>query len=219
MTEEAKRASRLLRRPPARGADEDAPVPVTARKLEALVRLAEASARIRLSDTVDEADADRAVDIAHCCLRRSASTPKPASSTPTWSKPAVEDSARPHPEPRRHHSDIEDEYDEGAPPTKSSTRWMRSASTCPRTPRDDYRRKRGCATSDGSPSDNLIGPCLALRLRGGAGRVRGRVTVARDLDGTFVGRSGPMRLSSRATCRPIGQRWSHRGWSRRPRTV
>ncbi len=37
-----------------KGQDEDAPVPVTARKLEALVRLAEASARIRLSDTVDE---------------------------------------------------------------------------------------------------------------------------------------------------------------------
>jgi replicative DNA helicase Mcm len=46
-----------------RGEGEDAPVPVTARKLEALVRLAEASARVRLSDTVEQADADRVIDI------------------------------------------------------------------------------------------------------------------------------------------------------------
>ena len=45
------------------GEAEDAPVPVTARKLEALVRLAEASARVRLSDTVEEADAERVIDI------------------------------------------------------------------------------------------------------------------------------------------------------------
>lgn len=37
---------------------EDSPVPVTARSLEAMVRLAEAHARLRLSDTVEEADAD-----------------------------------------------------------------------------------------------------------------------------------------------------------------
>lgn len=52
-----------------KGADEDAPVPVTARKLEALVRLAEASARIRLSDTVDEQDADRVIEIVRSCLQ------------------------------------------------------------------------------------------------------------------------------------------------------
>ncbi len=51
------------------GADEDAPVPVTARKLEALVRLAEASARVRLSDTVEREDADRVIDIVRACLR------------------------------------------------------------------------------------------------------------------------------------------------------
>ncbi|MUW15542.1 AAA domain-containing protein, partial [Halorubrum sp. CBA1125] len=53
----------------AKGADEDAPVPVTARKLEALVRLAEASARLRLSDTVDRSDAERATDIVESCLQ------------------------------------------------------------------------------------------------------------------------------------------------------
>jgi replicative DNA helicase Mcm len=70
MTDEAKEAIREfyvdLR---AKGADEDAPVPVTARKLEALVRLAEASARVRLSDTVEREDAGRAVDIVRSCLQ------------------------------------------------------------------------------------------------------------------------------------------------------
>jgi replicative DNA helicase Mcm len=69
MTEEARAAIREfyvdLR---ARGADEDAPVPVTARKLEALVRLAEASARVRLSDTVEREDAERVIGIVRSCL-------------------------------------------------------------------------------------------------------------------------------------------------------
>ncbi|WP_251342189.1 LAGLIDADG family homing endonuclease [Haloplanus halophilus] len=53
----------------AKGADEDAPVPVTARKLEALVRLAEASARVRLSDTVERDDAERVIEIVRSCLQ------------------------------------------------------------------------------------------------------------------------------------------------------
>jgi replicative DNA helicase Mcm len=52
-----------------KGADDDAPVPVTARKLEALVRLAEASARVRLSDTVKKEDADRVIEIVRSCLQ------------------------------------------------------------------------------------------------------------------------------------------------------
>jgi len=52
-----------------KGADEDAPVPVTARKLEGLVRLSEASARIRLSDTVEEHDATRVIAIVRGCLQ------------------------------------------------------------------------------------------------------------------------------------------------------
>jgi replicative DNA helicase Mcm len=70
MTDEAKEAIRDfyvdLR---AKGADEDAPVPVTARKLEALVRLAEASARVRLSDTVEREDAERVIEIVRSCLQ------------------------------------------------------------------------------------------------------------------------------------------------------
>jgi replicative DNA helicase Mcm len=70
MTEEAKQSIRdfyvSLR---AQGSDDDAPVPVTARKLEALVRLGEASARVRLSDTVEKEDADRVIDIVRNSLR------------------------------------------------------------------------------------------------------------------------------------------------------
>jgi len=40
--------------------EEDGPVPVTARKVEAMCRLAEASAKLRLSETVDEQDMERA---------------------------------------------------------------------------------------------------------------------------------------------------------------
>ncbi len=46
------------------------PVPVTARQLEALVRLAEASARMRLSNTVDTEDTDRILKIVDACLRQ-----------------------------------------------------------------------------------------------------------------------------------------------------
>jgi replicative DNA helicase Mcm len=50
------------------GNDEDSPVPVTARKLEGLVRLAEASARVRLSDRVERDDAERVIDVVRSSL-------------------------------------------------------------------------------------------------------------------------------------------------------
>ncbi|MGQ0537296.1 MAG: minichromosome maintenance protein MCM [Methanobacteriota archaeon] len=46
------------------------PVPLTARQLESYVRLAEASARIRLADEVAEEDAERALKIVETYLRR-----------------------------------------------------------------------------------------------------------------------------------------------------
>lgn len=52
------------------GEEENAPVPITARQLEAFVRLAEASARVRLSDEATIEDADRAIKIIEYCLRR-----------------------------------------------------------------------------------------------------------------------------------------------------
>ena len=54
--------------------EKDAPVPITARQLEALVRLSEASARARLSDEVGVDDARRATALVEKFLRRIAST-------------------------------------------------------------------------------------------------------------------------------------------------
>lgn len=51
-------------------ADANKPVPVTARQLEAIVRLAEASARIRLAQEIEKADANRVITIIDTCLRQ-----------------------------------------------------------------------------------------------------------------------------------------------------
>ncbi|MCE5214427.1 MAG: minichromosome maintenance protein MCM [Methanobacterium sp.] len=50
--------------------EEDAPVPITARQLEALVRLSEASARIRLGQEVTDYDAKRAILLQQKCLKQ-----------------------------------------------------------------------------------------------------------------------------------------------------
>ncbi|MDZ7701837.1 MAG: hypothetical protein U5J98_07060 [Halobacteriales archaeon] len=49
--------------------DDDEAVPITARKIEAMHRLSEASARVRLSERVELEDARRAVAIVKDCLR------------------------------------------------------------------------------------------------------------------------------------------------------
>jgi replicative DNA helicase Mcm len=51
------------------GRGEGDPVPATARKLQGLIRLAEASAKMRLSDVVETEDANRAIDIAEECMQ------------------------------------------------------------------------------------------------------------------------------------------------------
>lgn len=56
-------------------ADANKPVPVTARQLEAIVRLAEASARIRLSSEIEKVDAERVITIIDTCLRQVAYDP------------------------------------------------------------------------------------------------------------------------------------------------
>jgi replicative DNA helicase Mcm len=99
-----------------RGADEDAPVPVTARKLEALVRLAEASARVRLSDSVEVEDAERAVRIARHCLEDIGMDPE----TGEYDADMIETGTSKSQRDRIKDllsliADIEDEYDEGAP--------------------------------------------------------------------------------------------------------
>lgn len=47
----------------------NAPVPATARQLEALIRIAEASARVRLSNKIEIDDAERAIEITMDCLK------------------------------------------------------------------------------------------------------------------------------------------------------
>ncbi len=54
----------------------DKPVPVTARQLEAIIRLAEASARVRLSSTIEYSDAERSIKIIDQCLRKVAYDPQ-----------------------------------------------------------------------------------------------------------------------------------------------
>ena len=99
-----------------KGADEDAPVPVTARKLEAMVRLAEASARLRLSDTVEREDADRATDIVESCLKDIGIDPE----TGQFDADVVETGTSKSQRDRIKNikgliADIEAEYQEGAP--------------------------------------------------------------------------------------------------------
>jgi len=53
-----------------KGVEEGNAVPVTARKLEALVRLAEASARMRLSDEITELDTDLAIETVKMSLEQ-----------------------------------------------------------------------------------------------------------------------------------------------------
>ena len=50
-------------------AEEQGPIPITARNLEAIIRLAEASAKIKLKDTVDKEDAETAVRLQMACLK------------------------------------------------------------------------------------------------------------------------------------------------------
>ena len=51
-------------------------IPISARQLEALVRLAEASAKTRLSSRVTKKDARRAIDLVHYCLAQIGTDPE-----------------------------------------------------------------------------------------------------------------------------------------------
>ncbi|MCK9152294.1 minichromosome maintenance protein MCM [Methanobacterium alcaliphilum] len=50
--------------------DEDSPVPITARQLEAIIRLSEASAKIKLKPQVDPEDAHQAIKLSQACLKQ-----------------------------------------------------------------------------------------------------------------------------------------------------
>ncbi|WP_227133851.1 LAGLIDADG family homing endonuclease [Halorubellus salinus] len=99
-----------------KGQDEDSPVPVTARQLEAIVRLAEASARVRLSDTVDEEDSERVIEIVRSCLQDIGVDPE----TGEFDADVVETGQSKTQRDRIKNlkaliADIEEEYDDGAP--------------------------------------------------------------------------------------------------------
>lgn len=49
--------------------EEQGAVPITARQLEAIIRLSEASAKIKLKETVDKEDAEKAVRLQLACLK------------------------------------------------------------------------------------------------------------------------------------------------------
>ena len=50
--------------------DEKSAVPITARQLEAIIRLAEASAKVKLKDKVEREDAQKAVNLQMACLKK-----------------------------------------------------------------------------------------------------------------------------------------------------
>ena len=52
------------------GIEEDTPVPITPRQLEATIRLAEASAKLRLKNEVEASDAHRAISLQKKCLEK-----------------------------------------------------------------------------------------------------------------------------------------------------
>ncbi|MFP4112460.1 MAG: hypothetical protein ACLFUO_05665, partial [Candidatus Woesearchaeota archaeon] len=60
------------------GGDEDGvkAIPISARQLEALIRLSEASAKLRFSKYVETNDAKRAIDLVHNCLSQVGMDPK-----------------------------------------------------------------------------------------------------------------------------------------------
>ncbi|PSP32737.1 XRE family transcriptional regulator [Halobacteriales archaeon QH_10_67_22] len=100
----------------AKGQDEDAPVPVTARKLEALVRLAEASARVRLSDTVTAEDAERVIEIVRNQMEAIGVDPETGELDADVIESGTTKSQRDRIKNIKHLiADLEDEYDEGAP--------------------------------------------------------------------------------------------------------
>jgi replicative DNA helicase Mcm len=117
MTEEAReRIREFYVEMRSKGTGEDAPVPITARKLEALVRLGEASARVRLSDTVREEDAERVIDIVQSSLRDVGMDPETGEFDADIIETEMSKSQRDRVKNLKTLiEEIEDEYEEGAP--------------------------------------------------------------------------------------------------------
>nr|WP_259372405.1 LAGLIDADG family homing endonuclease [Salinarchaeum sp. IM2453] len=99
-----------------KGASEDAPVPVTARKLEALVRLTEASARVRLSDKATKEDAQKVINIVRTSLQDISVDPE----TGEFDADVVETGHSKSQRDRKKNitdiiEDMQEEYENGAP--------------------------------------------------------------------------------------------------------
>ncbi|WP_254810702.1 minichromosome maintenance protein MCM [Natronosalvus amylolyticus] len=98
------------------GADEDSPVPVTARKLQAFFRLAEASARARLSDTIEQEDVDRAITLVLKSLNDVGIDPETGEFDADIIEAGTSKTQRERiKDVKDMIGELEDEYDEGAP--------------------------------------------------------------------------------------------------------
>ncbi|OAQ51511.1 hypothetical protein HTG_19075 [Natrinema mahii] len=116
MTDEAREAIKEFYVDIRSSIDEDQSVPVSARKLEALVRLSEASARIRLSDTIEESDAERVIELVRSCLRDIGIDPETGEFDADIVEAGTSKSNRDRIKNLKHLiEDIEEEYDDGAP--------------------------------------------------------------------------------------------------------
>ncbi len=99
-----------------KGVNEEDAIPVTARKLEALVRLAEASARIRLSNDITVQDAELSIDIVEESLKQVGVDPETGEYDTDMLETGTPKSQRDRIKNLKDLiSDIEDEYEDGAP--------------------------------------------------------------------------------------------------------
>jgi len=99
-----------------KGVDEDSPVPVTARKLQAFLRIAEASARARLSDTIEHEDVDRSVQLVMRSLNDVGIDPETGEFDADIVESGTSNSQRQRIKGvKAVISDVEVEYDDGAP--------------------------------------------------------------------------------------------------------
>lgn len=101
------------------GIDEDSPVPLTVRKLNALVRLGEAAARMRLSETIEPQDADLVIEIVTNCLKDVGVDPETGEFDADMVEASTSKTQRDRIQQLKDIVDeLEMEYDEGAPTSK-----------------------------------------------------------------------------------------------------
>ncbi|MHC1611350.1 MAG: minichromosome maintenance protein MCM [Candidatus Methanospirareceae archaeon] len=98
------------------GYGDDAPVPVTARQLEALIRLGEARARARLSDTITAEDAEQVIRVVTFCLNQVFVDPETGRLDVDWVAVGTTKSRRDRARSIREIiKELEDEYGEEVP--------------------------------------------------------------------------------------------------------